>query len=75
MMEYTFGQTRAALEVLKQNIDVLRAEIEEKQKNNITQSANEEAANHVDVSFLQEKLETTLQKIDETTAIIDEVLR
>ena len=75
MTEYTFGQTRAALEILKQNIEILKDEIEEKLKKEKMQSVIETPLNDVDVGILKEKLAQTLQKIDEATAMIDEVIK
>ena len=75
MTEYTFGQTRAALEILKQNIEILKDEIEDKLKKEEMQSVIETPLNDVDVGILKEKLAQTLQKIDEATAMIDEVIK
>ena len=75
MTEYTFGQTRAALEILKQNIEILKDEIEDKQQKEKMQSVIETPSNDVDVGILKEKLAQTLQKIDEATAMIDEVIK
>ena len=75
MTEYTFGQTRAALEILKQNIEILKDEIEDKLKKEKMQSVIETPLNDVDVGILKEKLAQTLLKIDEATAIIDEVIK
>ena len=75
MTEYTFGQTRAALEILKQNIEILKDEIEDKLKKEKMQSVIETPLNDVDVGILKEKLAQTLQKIDEATAMIDEVIK
>ena len=75
MTEYTFGQTRAALEILKQNIEILKDEIEDKLKKEKMQSVNETSSSDVNVGILKEKLAQTLQKIDEATAMIDEVIK
>lgn len=75
MTEYTFGQTRAALEILKQNIEILKDEINAKQQKEEVQSVNEASLSDVDVGILKEKLAQTLQKIDEATAMIDEVIK
>lgn len=73
MTEYAFGQTRASLELLEQAVDVLKAKIEEKNKMPIQNENHEE--NKICSDKLKDVVEKTLQKIDETTAIIDEVLK
>lgn len=75
MMEYTFGQTRASLELLKQNVEVLKAEIEAVKNKISIQNENNTTSGSVCSDEVRKKLEQTLQKIDETTAIIDEVLK
>ena len=75
MTEYKFEQTQASLERLKQTVGVLKAEVEARKNKEQDEIANQAVSDGVCLDALKETVKQTLQKIDETTAIIDEVLK